>query len=551
MVKRVNIPKKKRPKMVENGKSNNSALQDNLNKMKGEMLVEKTKDVYQLNDKKRNTTVNQQQLRFFNNGVETHMDGSPLGLNKITRNEIGKVQRDALSMKMNGNKEDSSTLDGVKKNAALPPNALNAKKNVVPGNSSGSVLTRFGDSDSFNPISKGKKKIPKSQMEGKRTQYEISENAPVPNSKMSKLFRRSNDAKRNGTPDSSSQVEKKFAAIPNISAPIPEHEPNTSTMNPNNTQSQLHLGPSNKTLKKKPQQFMQSNPVVKKRKINKSMNDPMKDFEPASASSIAPVKPIEQTQSDNFDPDKSMLSENCTRDEFFAFVIERVPELAPSVAIIKGRFEEDEENVVPLQAVNLILAELLYLANMDRSNSSSRKKGSKALPLFREKPSLRIFKCIKQIEKYKSSLVESLRPGSKVKKISESNPTRLPVQSTTKPSDKSDNGNNIMKIYKKEIPKSTSPPILAKAVTMKNGNLGPFNQEGESIKKKFIGNVKGENSQKPGSSPQVEKKTAKLSGVAAKALDSPKAESGEESKKKEKSEEALNAARALLNFGVK
>lgn len=539
LIKRPNVPKKKRHKMVENGNHDGSGVPDNFN--------EKVRKAIRMNEKTDGAEVDKQHLRFFNNGVETHMDGSPLGMNKTVQTGVDNAQQNSVaitknsSVQINGSSKDPSTFQGIKNNSAMPQNIL--KNGLVETN------------PMFNPLSKGKKKIPKAQMEINKSQFEVADSTTVPNSKMSKLFRRSNEIKRSDTPDSSNTVEKKFAAIPSIPAPAPAPVPNpeqkhisanaTSTV----TASQPDSAPLVKKLKKKPHQFIQTSHVIKKRKIMESSEDSLVNPVDSSKVSNVPIKQEDQSQNEGFETDKSKLSSKCTRDEFFAFVIERVPELAPSVAIIKGRFEEDEVNVVPLQAVNLILAELLYLANMDRSNSSSRKKINKSLPLLRENPSMRIFKCIKQIEKYKSSLVESMRPKKKVAEVVQS---RIPIHTPSTRMEKNDKINNDMKPPKKDIistPKQWKPATVQSHTekSLKKEENEETEKENITVKENGDTSLKAQGVQAEPEKKEESNESKDLSGTE----EAKQPESGDTTKKKEKSEEALNAARALLNFGVK
>ena len=156
------------------------------------------------------------------------------------------------------------------------------------------------------------------------------------------------------------------------------------------------------------------------------------------------------------------------------------------MAIIKGRFKEDGENVVRPEVVNLILNELHYLANMDRSNNSARKKAGKSLPLFRDKdkPSIRIFKCISQIEKYSNALVESSLFGAKNKRKNSQNLAPVPPSKGNESSSEKHNAReSFIKVPKKRAIKLSGQAKQSKPGSHQNGSEIVPKQKTENAEK--------------------------------------------------------------------
>ena len=553
----------------------------------------------------------EQQLRFFNNGVETHMDGSPMVTKTLPKSETKKTQvvppnqnpyqesvealkrkgtpksrsrpQDNIQNKSPANSppfhsgENGNLKTGYSKSSSLLPKPVHVKKTVA--NSRVLPFSSNKPSTLGQPHKEKKvvKQHPASVSSGQRNripQFSTSETSNQPNS-ISNKGTLHDDATKNNSRDASSSMtinnnqNDNFSRAPNPRAPHvvsnSDYDSKTSTPETSMNETQSVVVP--KVNKHKKANSQTGNGVIKKRKICKNPSQPQAIPTVTDKNVGSSNQPVEvSAHAESVDTNKSsVLAQKCTRAEFFTFVIERVPELAPSVAIIQSRFKGDDESFVPIQAVNLILAELYYLAKMDGANHSNNKKLGKSLPLLREKSNLRINTCITQIETYKNAFIENYENGGK--KISKNSPNGVA-------------GPNAQT----HIPKPTGPSLVEKYVEQRSHKVSgkslkqskpwkPTLQSTETqthLKQTWNNLNKSDAESLPREQPANHSSSAHLSQTnqnvgsskASGASTGPHSDLMGEIFQKEKDDEnsvkdckielnALNAARALLNFGAK
>ena len=580
-------------------------VDDNSAKQKNSVDSENNNDTLNVSE-----VSHEQQLRFFNNGVETLMDGSPIDTKVLLKTNSKKPQtmtnhthqitktitKDSFTSnpkmkssdhipsipqtslhasRMNGNNladlKPSKNSSLVPKVAHIKTNGISPKILPITTNQNGK---RYNDNSAVLQRVQVGKKIKKTFVEPNKLDQrtndigDFSKTINMHNSKIVKTLRGSSGSGKRLLPtlaqsESSNETQQKIFTTPAKTIPS-TNIPKIMSQNIKSGANPQYLIPQVKKEKK-------SNAIVhenlkKKKKNYKSNHQDIKKATMPSALSMAKVQGNNHSVARkatliNKDESKSLgLSIDCTRAEFFTFVIDRVPELASSVVIIQDRCQGESGIDVPIQAVNLILAELYYLANVDVMHDVARKQTGNALPIFREMAKERINSCIIEIEKYKNTMMSSKDNNNKKVNIKTKNSTYSPpmntcssssvVASVTKSHESDVKSKSLINQPRKnlKLKKPWKPstelqdfqdPKTQKWSHSSHGNIEVTTKQSRpSLKKAHDDNTRAIKAAEGPRSDMIEVLTKE--GNAKKNSKDPKIEQG-----------ALNAARMLLNFGAK